>query len=58
MSTFTETAAVAVPQARPERAGLRDAVAFAIQHRLVCWGMMTYAGYDDAYVVPGPYAEF
>ncbi|MGK4003691.1 hypothetical protein WMF31_13760 [Sorangium sp. So ce1036] len=39
------------------KASLREAVAFAIKYKLVCWGMFTYAGNDDAYVVPGPYAE-
>lgn len=39
------------------KASLREALAFAIKHKLVCWGMFTYTGNDDAYVVPGPYAE-
>lgn len=39
------------------KASLREAMAFAIKHKLVCWGVFTYAGNDDAYVVPGPYAE-
>jgi hypothetical protein len=39
------------------KASLREALAFAIKYRLVCWGIFTYAGNDDAYVVPGPYAE-
>jgi hypothetical protein len=39
------------------KAGLGEAVAFAIKHKLFCWGVFTYAGVDDAYVVPGPYGE-
>lgn len=36
---------------------LDEALAFAIKHKLMCWGIFTYAGHDDAYVVPGPYSE-
>lgn len=39
------------------KASLRTATAFALKYKLVCWGMFTYAGNDDAYVVPGPYSE-
>jgi hypothetical protein len=39
------------------KAGLGDAVGFAMRNKLVCWGVFTYAGVDDAYVVPGPYSE-
>ncbi len=39
------------------KAGFREAVAFAMKYKLYCWGMFTYAGNDDAYVVPGPYGE-
>lgn len=39
------------------KASLREAVAFAVKHKLPCWGVLTYAGLDDAYVVPGPYGE-
>lgn len=39
------------------KAGLSEALSFALKHKLVCWGMFTIAGNDDAYVVPGPYAE-
>jgi len=39
------------------KAGLDDALGFAMRNKLVCWGVFTYAGVDDAYVVPGPYAE-
>jgi hypothetical protein len=39
------------------KADLDEAAAFAIKYKLVCWGMFTYAGVDDAYVVPGPYME-
>jgi hypothetical protein len=34
-----------------------EAMAFAIKYKLGCWGIVTFAGNDDAYVVPGPYAE-
>jgi hypothetical protein len=39
------------------KTSLREAMAFALKFKLVCWGIFTYAGNDDAYVVPGPYAE-
>ena len=39
------------------KAGLREALRFAIKHKLPCWGVFTYTGNDDAYVVPGPYGE-
>jgi hypothetical protein len=39
------------------KAGLHDALAFALKYKLACWGIFTYGGLDDAYVVPGPYAE-
>jgi hypothetical protein len=39
------------------RASLHDALGFALKYKLVCWGMFTIAGNDDAYVVPGPYSE-
>ena len=39
------------------KASLHDAAAFSIKYKLVCWGMFTYAGADDAYVVTGPYTE-
>lgn len=39
------------------KAGLSEALAFAIKYKLPCWGIFTYAGRDDAYVVPGPYSE-
>jgi hypothetical protein len=39
------------------KASLREGLAFAIKHKLVCWGMFTLVGNDDAYVVPGPYTE-
>lgn len=39
------------------KASLREAAAFAVKHKLPCWGVFTYAGLDDAYVVPGPYGE-
>jgi hypothetical protein len=39
------------------KAGLPEALAFALKYKLPCWGMFTYGGLDDAYVVTGPYAE-
>lgn len=39
------------------KTSLSEALAFAVKYKLVCWGIFTYAGVDDAYVVPGPYAE-
>jgi hypothetical protein len=39
------------------KATLSEAVGFAVKHKLVCWGMFTIAGNDDAYVVPGPYMQ-
>lgn len=39
------------------KTSLSEALAFAMKYKLVCWGIFTYAGLDDAYVVPGPYAE-
>jgi hypothetical protein len=39
------------------KTSLSESLAFAIKHKLVCWGMFTYTGTEDAYVVPGPYTE-
>ena len=39
------------------RGSTSDAVFFALQHKLPCWGMMSFADTDDVYVVPGPYME-
>jgi hypothetical protein len=39
------------------KTSLSEAMAFAVKYKLACWGVVTYAGNDDAYVVPGPYAE-
>jgi hypothetical protein len=39
------------------KATLPEALGFALKYKLVCWGIFTYAGVDDAYVVPGPYSE-
>lgn len=39
------------------KAGLTEAMAFAIDNKLVCWGMFEMAGLDDVYVFPGPYME-
>jgi hypothetical protein len=36
---------------------LDEALAFTVKYKLMCWGIFTYAGRDDAYVVPGPYSE-
>lgn len=40
------------------KAGLGEALRFAIKTKLVCWGMFTYAGADDVYVAVGGYSEF
>lgn len=40
------------------KAGLKEAVRFAAKYKLQCWGLFTYAGVDDAYVVGGAYTEF
>jgi hypothetical protein len=34
-----------------------DALAFAAQSKLACWGVFTIAGRDDTFVVPGAYTE-
>ena len=34
-----------------------DALAFAAQTKLACWGVFTIAGRDDTFVVPGAYTE-
>lgn len=34
------------------------ALAFAIKTKLACWGVLTLAGRDDTFVVPGGYFEF
>jgi hypothetical protein len=39
------------------KAGVSEAIAFALQHKLACWGMVSMAKADDVYVVPGPYME-
>jgi hypothetical protein len=39
------------------KTSLREALAFALKYKLPCWGIFTYGGLDDAYVVPGPYGE-
>ena len=39
------------------KAGIDDAVAFALKYKLICWGMMSYTDRDDVHVVPGPYME-
>jgi hypothetical protein len=39
------------------KTGLTEAMAFALKYKLPCWGIFTYGGIDDAYVVTGPYAE-
>lgn len=40
------------------KAGLGEALRFAIKTKLVCWGLFTYAGADDVYVTVGGYSEF
>jgi hypothetical protein len=40
------------------KADLKEALRFAVKYKLACWGMFTYAGADDAYVVAGAYSEF
>jgi len=39
------------------RADLEDALQFALERKLACWGVLTVADTDDAYVIPGPYGE-
>jgi hypothetical protein len=39
------------------KASVHDALAFALKYKLPCWGIFTYGGLDDAYVVSGPYNE-
>jgi len=39
------------------KTSLHDALAFAMKYKLPCWGVFTYGGLDDAYVVTGPYGE-
>jgi len=39
------------------KAGTKEAIAFALKYKLPCWGMVSMAGLDDVYVVPGPYME-
>ncbi|MBI4702755.1 MAG: hypothetical protein HY744_16660 [Deltaproteobacteria bacterium] len=39
------------------KAGVAEALAFAIKYKLVCWGTMAMAHVDDVYVVPGPYTQ-
>jgi len=39
------------------RADAEDMLAFALKTRLACWGVLTVAGRDDDFVVPGGYIE-
>lgn len=39
------------------RAGVAEAMAFAIRYKLICWGMFEMADADDVMVIPGPYME-
>lgn len=39
------------------KAGLDEAMRFAMKYKLPCWGSMAYAGRDDVYVIPGPYTQ-
>jgi hypothetical protein len=34
-----------------------DALAFSVRTQLACWGVLTMAGADDDFVVPGGYSE-
>ncbi len=36
---------------------LDDIVAMAVKTKLACWGVLTVAGRDDAFVIPGGYRE-
>jgi hypothetical protein len=36
---------------------LDDAVGFAARTKLACWGVLTVAGLDDTFVIPGGYTE-
>jgi hypothetical protein len=36
---------------------LDQVVTFAAETKLVCWGMLTMAGLDDSFVIPGGYME-
>ena len=38
-------------------ASVDDAVTFAVKTKLACWGVLTMAGRDDTFVVPGGYME-
>jgi hypothetical protein len=40
-----------------ERAPFEVALSFAAETGLACWGVLTVAGRDDAFVVPGGYQE-
>jgi hypothetical protein len=39
------------------KAGVAEAVAFALKYKLPCWGVMQMTHVDDVYVIPGPYSE-
>ena len=39
------------------KAGVAEAVAFALKYKLPCWGVMAMTHVDDVYVIPGPYSE-
>lgn len=45
--------AVLIPIAESDR----DVVGFAARTKLACWGVLTAAGRDDAFVIPGGYYE-
>src|SRR5262249_59615197 len=34
-----------------------EVVSFAVKTKLACWGVLTMAGLDDTFVVPGGYLE-
>lgn len=39
------------------RAGVAEAMAFALKYKLPCWGMFEMSDADDVMVIPGPYME-
>lgn len=39
------------------RSRLGDVLSFATETKLACWGVLTYTGLDDTFVIPGGYTE-
>lgn len=39
------------------RSPLGDVLSFATETKLACWGVLTYTGLDDTFVIPGGYTE-